>query len=983
MSIHPGALVSYREREWIVLPSDDPNLILLRPLGGSTRETCGVIQSLSNVIGFSLPYERIMPAQFPLPMPEDAQDHQAVRLLLDAARLLLREGATPFRSLGHLSVRPRPYQLVPLIMALRLDTVRLLIADDVGVGKTIEAGLIARELLDRGEVRRLAVLCPPYLCEQWQKELAEKFHIEAAVIRSGTVAKLERAKPVDKSIFEHYTHFIASIDTVKSERYRAAFVQHCPELVLVDEVHGAAAPRGQNAAQQQRYELLASLAIHSPKAQERHFVMLSATPHSGVQESFLSLLGLLKPEFAHLNLNAMTETDRIALARHFVQRRRGDVRDWMGEQTPFPERDMQDTEQPYTFSKEYRSFYEDVYVFAGELVRSAENLTGWRRRMRYWSALALLRCVTSSPAAAEAALERRDARSGSGEALDPLDETSLTPEELDVEFAPVVRDSADTENSVDAPPNTVFDRQEQDQGWQDRDRRRLREFARTARKLRGRQDNKVQKAITVVRNLLIQGYHPIIWCRYIATAEYVAATLQSSLVGEFQDLRVVPITGALADDERRILVEDLGHSPQRILVATDCLSEGINLQEYFSAAVHYDLPWNPNRLEQREGRVDRFGQPSPRVKAVLIFGQDNPVDGAVLEVLLRKARELLKVLGVSVPVPVQSDQVMEAVLTSLFAGESQVEDYRQPSLFDTARSDDASTESEVQVARLHKEWTEATQREQVNRTRFAQRAIRPEEVQTALKETDSVLGDPQTVRRFLVATSQRLPFGFHPRQVGQTSNSTEQWEVAVPELPEPVRLRLDQAPARWLVTFNSPAPPGIAYIGRNHPLVEGLAEYLLDQAFHPGSGPRAVSRAGVIRTHIVTHRTTLFLLRLRYLQRARGADRETLAEETIAWGLRGIHPDLTELTTEESQYLLDTAQPSQNIAAWERPLVLGETLSWWPELTEQLDALLAKRAAHIEEMHREVRRVLQQRVLYIRPQMPPDLLGVVVLLPAI
>jgi len=96
------------------------------------------------------PYERIEPAQFPLPSPEDVQDHAAVRLLLESARLLLRDGAAPFRSLGHLSVRPRPYQFVPLLMALRLPTVRLLIADDVGVGKTIEAALIARELLDRG-----------------------------------------------------------------------------------------------------------------------------------------------------------------------------------------------------------------------------------------------------------------------------------------------------------------------------------------------------------------------------------------------------------------------------------------------------------------------------------------------------------------------------------------------------------------------------------------------------------------------------------------------------------------------------------------------------------------------------------------------------------------------------------------------------------------------------------------------------------------
>src|SRR5690606_28641483 len=154
-----------------------------------------------------------------------------------------------------------------------------------------------------------------------------------------------------------YPHIIASIDTVKGDRYRASFIQHCPDLLLVDEVHGAARPRGQNAAQQQRYELLATLA----RAHARHLVLLSATPHSGVQESSLSLLGLLTPASDHLALTARPAEDRIALARHFVQRRRVAAADWMGEQTPFPPRDLQGAEQTYTFSDPYRAFYQDVY----------------------------------------------------------------------------------------------------------------------------------------------------------------------------------------------------------------------------------------------------------------------------------------------------------------------------------------------------------------------------------------------------------------------------------------------------------------------------------------------------------------------------------------------------------------------------------------------------------------------------------------------
>lgn len=174
-----GSIVNCRNRQWVVLPSENEDITRLRPLSGNEDEIAGIYRQLG--------LEAIKPSKFPLPDATSIQDHKAALLLMDAARLLLRSGAGPFRSLGRISLRPRPYQLVPLLMALRLEIVRLLIADDVGIGKTIEAGLIARELLDRCEVKRLAVLCPPHLCDQWQQELRDKFHIDAVVVRSGVL----------------------------------------------------------------------------------------------------------------------------------------------------------------------------------------------------------------------------------------------------------------------------------------------------------------------------------------------------------------------------------------------------------------------------------------------------------------------------------------------------------------------------------------------------------------------------------------------------------------------------------------------------------------------------------------------------------------------------------------------------------------------------------------------------------------------------
>ena len=131
-------------------------------------------------------------------------------MLRDAVRLGFRSSAGPFRSFARIAVEPRPYQLVPLLMALKLDPVRLLIADDVGIGKTIEAGLIARELLDRGEVERLAVLCPPQLAEQWQVELHDKFHIDAELVLPGTATRLERNCRVGQSLFDLHPFVIVS-----------------------------------------------------------------------------------------------------------------------------------------------------------------------------------------------------------------------------------------------------------------------------------------------------------------------------------------------------------------------------------------------------------------------------------------------------------------------------------------------------------------------------------------------------------------------------------------------------------------------------------------------------------------------------------------------------------------------------------------------------------------------------------------------------
>jgi superfamily II DNA or RNA helicase len=287
-----------------------------------------------------------------------------------------------------------------------------------------------------------------------------------------------------------------------------------------------------------------------------------------------------------------------------VQRRRADVKDWLGDTTPFPERES--LEYAYALSPEYRLLFDSVFEFARGLVQGiTPDLSYAKQRGRYWSALAIVLCVMSSPAAAVATLTRSALKQKTESEEELVDELS----------APFVYDGAEGEGIVDSTPTAIVDRGQS--SYKDSQRKQLREFVRIAEILTGSKDRKLQSAIALVKHLLAQGYNPIVWCRYIATANYVAKGLTNELDTKKSPTRIIAITGEQSEDEREIRIQELKSHERRVMVATDCLSEGVNLQEHFTAVIHYDLPWNPNRLEQREGRVDRYGQRAEKVKCIL------------------------------------------------------------------------------------------------------------------------------------------------------------------------------------------------------------------------------------------------------------------------------------------------------------------------------------------------------------------------------
>ena len=925
----PGSLIKARGREWVVLPESQPPLLVARPIGGTEEEICGI----------HLELEEVSPSSFGLPTLEDQGDYRSGRLLREAVRLSSRNAAGPFRSFGRIAVEPRPYQLVPLLMALRQDPVRLLIADDVGIGKTVEALLIARELLDRGEIRSMAVLCPPHLAEQWQSELAEKFHLEAERVLSSTAARLERGLRVGETLFQRYPLTVVSMDFIKSERRREEFLRTAPELVIVDEAHTCAYGGVNRGSQHQRYTLVARLA----EDPGRHLILVTATPHSGHEQAFRSLLALLDPAFREMPPDLSREEAegwRRRLARHLVQRKRADIRHYMDEGTPFPERLEATPEPTYTLSPEYQRLLDKVLAYARELV---SDLAGDQRhqRVRWWAALALLRSVASSPAAAAVALRNRSAVAD-----------AQTEAEVDELGERMVLDQDEYDHEFDLTPGGEVSPEEAE-------RRRLRELAREALALAGAKDRKLQGAVELVKGLLAEGHQPIVFCRFIQTAEYVAEHLGRALG---PGVAVEAVTGRLSPPERELAVERLGAQPVRVLVATDCLSEGINLQQYFSAVLHYDLAWNPTRHEQREGRVDRYGQPRREVKTLTYFGANNPVDGIVLEVLLRKHKAIRSDLGVSVPVPADNEAVIQAVMQSML-------------LRDTRRAQMQSLFEPFDQRSLEVQWRSAAERERRSRSLFAQHTIRPEEVLQQLRAVRQAVGSGVALERFV-----REALEVHGGQVLQDQGL---YRFELSGLPRALRdlLGLDRLQGR----FSLPVGPGEAYLTRTHPLVETLASFLLESALDPLT-PGQVRRAGVIATDQVRELSTLLVLRLRYhltttSTRKDRARWQQLAEEVHTVAFRGF-PDAPEWLDEAEVEALGQARPTANLSLPQAQEFAGLVLPELPRLQRALEEVALERAVRLEEAHRAVRQAADLKLRYeVEPILPLDVVGVYVYIP--
>jgi superfamily II DNA or RNA helicase len=971
----PGSIVKVRGREWIALPQSSTEkqdqVLKLRPLGGGDQSIATLYWPLEGA--------SVKPASFDPPDPSQSGSQSSALLLRDALLLKLRAGAGPFRSLGNVALEPRPYQLVPLLMALKQPVTRVLIADEVGLGKTVEALLIARELLDRGEIRQITVICPPHLCEKWRADMQGQFNLAAEVVRPGTAQKLERGLPAGKSIFDVIPFTVVSLDWIKSDRNRDMFLRSCGDFVIVDEAHTCAARKG--GGRQQRFELLRGLS----QKPDRHLVLLTATPHSGDTEAFDNLLGLLDPKFE--GLSSMPDGERrrelrLDLGNYFVQRRRQDLKEeWGTGGADFPDRETR--EAVYTLTGDWGELFNDVLAYARELIRRTADETKRRQRMSWWAALALLRCVSSSPAAASASLRTKlfklqnttgDEAEQSGDDFD---------DDLEAMAQLSVLDGAEEEFSgEEAAPGADLAIAE--------DAEHLQDLIARANLLRGKaHDPKLKQLIKELKALLAEGFRPVVFCRFRPTAHYLAEQLSEELPKRSHV--VTAVTGDLPPEERvlriRELQDEVANDKVPVLVATDCLSEGIDLQHTFDAVVHYDLCWNPTRHEQREGRVDRFGQARSAVRALMLHGgSSNPVDDRVRTVILEKEKTIRKELGVSVPIPGNANTITQAVLSSILGEVAQ----EQQLGLDLGLELDGDQQLGLEAV-IDAQWQSAKENAKETRTIFAQRALKPEEALSEWERTRESLGSDAAVERLVVNACRRLNL-----PIGALGADSGCWELDLTRLEDNrvalrERLRNHDLDGRLRLSFRSPARDGAQLLSRSHPLVVELADFVAERALS-GLEPELAARASAIRTKAVTTRTQLLVLRLRHQlhqDRWTGSGYEALPDLLVEECLTvRVNGDQVEPLEGAAALALLEAPPSGNVDPGQRQQWLKEAVAGLDGLQPALKALAERRAQLAEDDHRRVREasLRSRETLRMRFKCEPapavDVIGLFVLLPA-
>jgi superfamily II DNA or RNA helicase len=641
-----GDLVDVRGRKWVVgdvepAPTERSTLVTLQSVEeGEYGRSLEVIWEVE-------PGRRVLPSGSLPDVTERGFDPPArLAAFLDAVRWSAVTSAdvktlqAPFRS----GVVIEDYQLEPVSRAVGAPRVNLLLADDVGLGKTIEAGLVAQELLLRNRARRIMIVCPAGLTVKWRDEMAEKFGLEFTVIDSERCAQVRRDFGSAANPFQVFPLAIVSLPWLRGPKAQRLLDEVLPatgptlprtfDLLVLDEAHHVApsAPKQVYAVDSQQTKLIRRLAPHFT-----HRLFLSATPHNGYQASFTALLEILDDQrFAR-----GVEPDKAAVRDTVVRRLKTDIVNPDG--TPRFHR-RRTSPIPVEYPETEREIHKLLTEFTALRRARTRKLRG--RRAVDLVTILLKKRLFSSPAAFRRTvgvyLETLERRSGT---VAPSDDVPEWMDEL--------HDDYDDEELVEAEDtaldNAIPLQAEAPADDQAREIALLKQMEAWAVTHDAQPDAKARELINYLTAVCRPGGHwtnerVVVFTEYRDTQRWLADLLRQEGLAE---PHLALLHGGIGGDEREQLRLAFQADPTehdvRILLATDAASEGIDLQNHCHRLVNYDIPFNPNRLEQRIGRVDRYGQEhDPDIRHFVGTGWDHAVDSyeADLEFLARVAKKV-------------------------------------------------------------------------------------------------------------------------------------------------------------------------------------------------------------------------------------------------------------------------------------------------------------------------------------------------------
>lgn len=624
-----GQLVEVRRRQWVVADVQASETAA----GISAPQHCLTLTSIDEdalgeqveVIWEIEPGAHII-EKAGLPTITGQDDTRKLEAFLDAVRWGAATNAdrsflqAPFRS----GVSIEDFQLDPLVRAIDMARANLLIADDVGLGKTIEAGLVIQELLLRHRARSIFIVCPASLQEKWRVEMLEKFGLEFKIVNTDYIKELRRNRGIHANPWTSFPRLIASVDWIKSGEPLRALRDVLPvrasyprkfDVLVVDEAHNVApAGSAHYALESQRTRLIRTISPHF-----QHRLFLTATPHNGYTESFTSLLELLDDQRFSRNILP----DEKQLSQVMIRRLKTDLVD--GEGKPlYPKRNLQALSVPFTAEERAIHRTLDAYCRSREETCRDTGSTG----TKFVNGL-LKKRLFSSPASFASTLEKHFETHTTDKVATKSD--ALTDRILKKAILKAEEDYADDAQVETAQSEAVEEATKRSAPLTQEERRLLNEMRDWAEKASHRMDTKAQAIVDWIEtNLKTDGEwndrRVILFTEYRTTHQWLHEILASRGYG---GERLGIIHGGMNNDEREPVKAAFQTNPKdaeiRILLATDAASEGIDLQNYCNCMIHVEIPYNPNVMEQRNGRIDRHGQ---REKEVLIW---HPVDGGDAE----------------------------------------------------------------------------------------------------------------------------------------------------------------------------------------------------------------------------------------------------------------------------------------------------------------------------------------------------------------